>query len=145
MKFLRRNGDLTFADSDVLEEENDGCYRELRAQSLDQFWIYIGLSDMLESRGYCQQNSDGVFSVIQSMTAVQPGSNCKNDENKGISQNANEKKYACWPKPINSDNEGGGAKKKTYLDGDTFFLGDRKLCEWHRERTDQPNPMPRQA
>ena len=95
MKSIRRNKDLTFANSDVLKEENDGRYRELRAQSLDQFGIHIGPSDVLEPRGYCQQNFDGVFAVTQSMTAVQPSSNCKNDENKGISQNTDEKKYAC--------------------------------------------------
>lgn len=30
---LRQNRDLTFSDSDVFKEENDGCYRELRCQS----------------------------------------------------------------------------------------------------------------
>ena len=55
---------------------------------------------MLEPRGYCQQNLDGVFSVLQSVTTIQPGSNCKNDENKGVSQNADEKKYACWRSPL---------------------------------------------
>ena len=30
------NRDLTFGNSDVLKEEEDGCYRELRAQGFDQ-------------------------------------------------------------------------------------------------------------
>ena len=41
------------------------------------------------------------------MTAVQPCSKRKNDENRGISQNADEEKYACWPKSVNSNLEGG--------------------------------------
>ena len=34
-KSLHCNRDLTFADSNVLKEENDCCYRELRTQSFD--------------------------------------------------------------------------------------------------------------
>ena len=40
------------------------------------------------------------------MTAVEPCSKRKNDENGGISQNTDEKKYACWSKLVNSDLEG---------------------------------------
>ena len=35
--------------------------------------------------------------------------------------------------------------KMTYLGVDIFSLGDRKSCEWHRERIDQLNPMLRQV
>ena len=62
-RYLYWNRYLTFADSNVFKEENDGCYREVWAQSFHQFGINIGLSDVLESRGYCQQNFDGVFSI----------------------------------------------------------------------------------
>ena len=113
MKYLRRNRYLTFGNSDMLKEEDDGCYRELRAQSFDQVGIYIRLPDVLEPRGHCQQNFDGIFPALQSMTAIQPGSNCKNDENKGMSQNADEKKYACWPKPVNSNFEGEAKERLT--------------------------------
>ena len=44
------------------------------------------------------------------MTAVQPCSKRKNDENKGISHNADEKKHASWPNPVNSNLEGGEMK-----------------------------------
>jgi hypothetical protein len=44
------------------------------------------------------------------MTAVEPSGKRKNDENKGISQNPDEEKKVCWPKPVNSNLEGSKMK-----------------------------------
>ena len=82
---------------------------------------------MLEPRGYCQQNFDGIFSVLPSMTAVQPGSKCKNDKHKGIAHNTDEKKHACWGEPINSNLEYG--EENTYPGEGIFSLGVRKQSE----------------
>jgi hypothetical protein len=96
MIFLRRNRYLTFGNSYMLKEEDDGCYRELRAQSFDQVGIYIRLPDVLEPRGHCQQN----FGIFRASVYDGPGSNCKNDENKGTLQNADGKKMHAGQNPL---------------------------------------------
>lgn len=62
-------------------EEDDGCHRELWAQSFDQVGINIKLSDVLEHRGPSYKFLMGYFRASV-YDGIQPGSNCKNDGNK---------------------------------------------------------------
>lgn len=50
---------------------------------------------MLETSGNSQQNLDRVFSGLAlPVTAIEPGSNGQDDEDEGITQNADEKEEA---------------------------------------------------
>lgn len=52
---------LTFGDSDVLQQKNDGCYWELSRESTEECALDHGLADMLEASGNGLDDFDGVF------------------------------------------------------------------------------------
>jgi hypothetical protein len=85
---VRREGERTFRNGDMLEEQDDYCNRKLSSEGGDQSRVDIGGPNVLESSRNGAQDPDRVFAFgINPVTAVKPGGKGKDDHNKGIPQN----------------------------------------------------------
>ena len=94
---VRREGERTFRNGDMLKEEDDGGSRKLRSKGGDQSRVDIRGSNVLESSRNGTQNLDRVFAFgICPVTAEKPGGNGKDDQNKGVPQNGDKEKGAGW-------------------------------------------------
>lgn len=86
---------LTFRNCDVLQQKNNGGYGQLWSQCGYELSVNDRLTEVLKSTGHCLKDLDGVSTLrALSVTSVEVGRDCENDQNKGVSHHGKEKENA---------------------------------------------------